>query len=171
MSCLVHLLDRFVGQCKYRIRQSQVQRLGGLEPRRNLPSSLVQVNFQEVVHSTLAGEADIAKHGPVVVSLRQPEMHIVGQAVELCNDQSGTCEPAELERLFELWPIGLLARLHFNEFLHEPPVAAIEIILDGLALRLDAKPRATLARSTARPGNDLTPRFPLIVEASLQMAL
>src|SRR6516162_1102419 len=74
------------------------------------------------------------------------EMHIAGKPIELGNDQLGPCEPAELECLFELRAVGFLAALYLNELLHELPIAPIEIILDCLALHLDAEPGSPLAR-------------------------
>ena len=76
----------------------------------------------------------------------EEEVRIPGQPVELGNDQFGSDEPAQLECLFQLRSISLLSALDLDKLLDELPVAAIEEILDRLALRLKAEPGSPLAR-------------------------
>jgi hypothetical protein len=76
----------------------------------------------------------------------EEEIRIARQAIELGNDQLGTDQPAELERCSQLWAICMLAALDLHELPHELPVATVEIVLNGPALRLDTKAALALAR-------------------------
>jgi hypothetical protein len=73
-------------------------------------------------------------------------MGITGQAVELGNDQFGAEQPAKLEPLGQLRTVGLLAALNFDKLFCELPIAAIQEVLDRLALRFQAKAGFALAR-------------------------
>src|SRR6516162_3034361 len=66
------------------------------------------------------------------------EMDIAREPVELGDDQLGAVLLAGSYCLGQLGAIGTLAALHLGELGHEPPLAAVEIVLDGLALRIDA---------------------------------
>ena len=66
-------------------------------------------------------------------------MRIAGQTIELGDHELGAGQSAKLERLRKLRTIALLAALNLDKLLHEPPIAAIEEVLNRLALSLKAE--------------------------------
>jgi hypothetical protein len=73
------------------------------------------------------------------------ESDVSSQTVELGNYQLGTSEPARLQGLCELRPIRALPTLDLSELGDQLPIAAIQVLLDGLPLRFKAKTRFPLA--------------------------
>jgi hypothetical protein len=85
------------------------------------------------------GEADI--HG----GLQQPgqESRRAGEPVNLGDDKWNLMHASRSQRLVQLRASGPLAALDFRELADNPPIAAVEVVGDGLALSLD--PKAALA--------------------------
>ena len=71
-------------------------------------------------------------------------MDIAAQAVEPGNDQRCLALAAGGQRLRQFRTIRAFAALDFDELVEQFPAAAVEEVLDGLALSLDAKTRASL---------------------------
>ena len=76
------------------------------------------------------------------------ECNIAAQPIEPTNHQAGTMFLASGYRFGQLGSIGALTALDLDEFAQQFPAAAVEIIQDGLALRID--PVAILALPIGR---------------------
>jgi hypothetical protein len=69
---------------------------------------------------------------------RGDESQISGQAVELGNDELCLLLLASRQRLLQFRPVIALAALDLGELIDKRPPAAVEVVLDGLALRAEA---------------------------------
>jgi hypothetical protein len=76
---------------------------------------------------------------------------VAGEPVEFGDDERGAERTAGLECFGELWPIRPLAGLDLGELGDDAPIAAVEMVADGILPRLKAKARATLAALSADP--------------------
>ncbi len=67
------------------------------------------------------------------------EMGVARQAVDFGDDQRRIAQPTERHRLRQLGAVVVLAAFDLDELLNELPMTAVQIILEGFALRLEAK--------------------------------
>src|ERR1019366_890771 len=65
-------------------------------------------------------------------------MDVPGKPVQLRDDELCLVLPASRQGLLEFGAIGALAALDLGELAHQLPPAAVQIVLDRLALRGDA---------------------------------
>ena len=79
-----------------------------------------------------------------LLSMSGNERQIAGQAVELGDDELALVLPAGRQGLFKLGAGVALAALDLGMLGDELPGAAVEIVLDGRALGVEAKPGLTL---------------------------
>ena len=77
----------------------------------------------------------------------EQEMRVAAEPVELGDDQRRPIEPARGHRLFEFGPVRPLAAFDFGMFRDHLPVAAVEVIRDGLPLGVEAETGSPEARN------------------------
>src|SRR4030095_7655816 len=87
----------------------------------------VDREFVDVRHVT-------GHEGHLPLHQRGDERDIPGEPVKLGDEQSGAMEPAQRQRLLELGPIAALATLHLDHLGDQPPLAAVQVVVDVLAL-------------------------------------
>ena len=81
-------------------------------------------------------------------------MSIARQAAQLGNDELGATDPTGLDGLCKLRPISVLSALNFHKFLHQSPIAAVQVLSDSIALRLDAETGFPLADRSRPAGSE-----------------
>ena len=73
-------------------------------------------------------------------------MRVAAQPVQAGDDERGAMDPARLQGCGELGPVVVaFAALDLNVLAEELPVAAVQVVLDGAALGLDAEAGSALA--------------------------
>jgi hypothetical protein len=73
-----------------------------------------------------------------------PDCGTADPAFQLGNDQLRLVPFTGRQGGLKLRALVVLAALHLNEFLHQRPAAAVQIVKDSLALRFQAKARFAL---------------------------
>jgi hypothetical protein len=74
----------------------------------------------------------------------EQEMRVAGQSVQLCDDEPCAASPARREGFRELWTIAIRAALDLGELRDDLPFAAVKLVMNRLALRLEAEARCAL---------------------------
>ena len=67
------------------------------------------------------------------------ERQVAAESIQRGNEQLRLVPPAGAKRLFQLGPAVALAALDLGELVEQRPLAAFEIIDDGLALSFEAE--------------------------------
>jgi len=95
-------------------------------------------NYRHDVHGDPVRVRHIGRD-EVHAGLLQPEqeVRVAGQSIQLGDNELGAEHPAGLDGLGQHWPVGVFAALDLDKFLHQRPVAAIQVISNRAALRLD----------------------------------
>src|SRR6516162_2254352 len=70
---------------------------------------------------------------------RCDESEIVGQAIQLDDNQLGPLPLADRQSLLEFGPLVALTALDLGELADQRPSATIQVVVDSLVLRLEAK--------------------------------
>ena len=70
---------------------------------------------------------------------RCDESEIVGQAIQLGDNQLGPLPLADRQSLLEFGPLVALTALDLGELADQRPSATIQVVVDSLVLRLEAK--------------------------------
>ena len=113
-------------------------RQGGLGALRD-HLALVLVHRREDVDGQLVGVRVVNSHElDAGVRQRGNEGQVAAQPVELGDDELGLVLLAGRERLLQFRPVIALAALDLGEVVDKRPPATIEIILNSLALRVEA---------------------------------
>lgn len=66
-------------------------------------------------------------------------MDVSREPVELGDHQSGVMEATEPEGLRDFGTVIALPALQLDDLLDEPPMTTIQVVVDGLALRLQTQ--------------------------------
>ena len=83
------------------------------------------------------------------------EREVSGQAIELGDDEPCSLLLAGGKSLFQFWPVIVPTALDLGELRDEFPPTTVEIVENGLPLRLQAKPRFALPiRADAEIGDE-----------------
>src|SRR5215467_2905702 len=88
---------------------------------------------------------------------RRDKRQISRKAIELCNHQLGFVSLAGRKRLLQFRPVTALAALDLGELVDELPPAPVQVVEDGLPLRLEAKAGLALP---IRTDTEITDEFP-----------
>jgi hypothetical protein len=78
------------------------------------------------------------------VHQRRDEGQVARQAIELGDDQLGLLPLADRQSLLEFGPLVALTALDLGELADQRPGAAVQVLLDGMALCVQAKPTLAL---------------------------
>jgi hypothetical protein len=96
-------------------------------------------------HDHLVGLGHVGGNKPDAGLLRpEKAMRVAAQPVQLGDDQGGVVKATSGQSLRQLRPVVISPALHLDVLGDQPPRAAVEIVEDGLALRLQSEAGGSL---------------------------